>query len=530
MILSNKKRAVIGMKLSAIKTALKGGRWALLALAVSFCAPRLTQASFEDLGTGARATALGGAFTPLADDIHALYYNPAGLIYTRRKQLAATYGLLHSGLGDNSKLSNSYVAYGQPIKEKWGTLGISWHQLSLQELYSERAITLGYGRKIASKWAAGLNLKHLNRSFTAPTGQTNDFGVVDTTKVDPVFASGNSKSNIGLDMGLLYKPYRNYSYGLMLQNLNEPNMAIADNDRDVLPLTLRTGIAYNERNLILLGELDTRKTLAHSRDYYFNTAAEKWWLGAGFARGDLAVRSSLGFGSRSYSQITMGMSYRIDAFQLDYGFLMPLGGISFGSSQGNHRITLTLRFGKTVSEPDYEIRVKAAETSLKEAEDELENARQESEKMARELESLKQESEKRKAEIEQTRKSVGREAAVKESSNRFADSMDRYWRRKSEGASVVERIGILNQILGEYEDSGVNLSMVRKELEFAKSDRSKAEMDLAVSWNYYQKIVARGVSIPERIQLLSRMIERFARTGVDITYLREELQALKGAK
>lgn len=529
MIFQNKK-VVMKMSRGNWMVSVKVLTAALILAAGSIVLPQRASASFEDLGTGARATGLGGAFTPLADDIHALYYNPAGLVFVRRKEIAATYGLLHSGLGDKSKISNSFVAYGQPIKEKWGVGGISWHQMSLQDLYSERAITFGYGRKIAPKWAAGLNVKHLYRSFTAPTGQTSNLGVIDTTKVDPVFAGGNSKSNIGLDFGLLYRPYRNYSYGLMLQNLNEPNMAISNADKDILNMGIRTGVAYNERSLVLLGELDTKKSIGSGRDYIFNTAAEKWWVGSGFARGDLAVRGALGFGTRSFSQMTMGLSYRLDAFQIDYGFLMNLSGITLGTSQGNHRITLTLRFGKTVAEPDYENRVKAAESSLKDAEEELENARRESEKMAKELEQLRLESEKRKSEIEQTRRTVGREAAAKESVSRFAGAMDRYWRRKSEGASIIERIELLTQILSEFNDSGASTAAAQKELDIAKSDRSKAEMDLAISWNYYQKIVARGVSVPERIQMLSRMIERFARTGVDVSYLREELNSLKGKR
>jgi len=34
-------------------------------------------------GWGSRATAMGGAFTALADDFSAVYYNPAGLMYPR---------------------------------------------------------------------------------------------------------------------------------------------------------------------------------------------------------------------------------------------------------------------------------------------------------------------------------------------------------------------------------------------------------------------------------------------------------------
>ena len=487
-------------------------------------------ASFEDVGTGARASGLGGAFTSIADDVHALYYNPAGLVYLRRKEFSATYGLLHTGLGDGSKIGNSYVAYGHPMRETVGSFGLSWQQLSVDSLYTERTIGLGYGRRLSQKWAAGLTLKQLYRQFTAPAGQTDNLASVTSGAVDPVFANGNSQTAYGVDFGLLFRPYRNYSYGLLLQNLNEPNMALASGDRDIIPMLIRGGVAYSERNLTLVGELDTQRRLTSGRDYHFTAGAEKWWIGAGFAQGDVGFRGSLAFGSRNYSQITMGLSYRLEAIQIDYGFLMPLSGITFGSTQGNHRITFTLRFGRTVAEPDYELRMRAAENAAKKAEEELEAEKKESEQLAQELERMKEESQKRRAAVEETRQRSGNAAAVKQMSERFAEAMDHYWKRKSAGASVSERLAILTQVLRDFENSGVDLSIAESEYEIAKSDRAKAETDLQVSWNYYQKIVARGASVPERIQLLGRMIERFARTGVDLTNLKTELKSLQGGR
>jgi hypothetical protein len=259
-------------------------------------------------------------------------------------------------------------------------------------------------------------------------------------------------------------------------------------------------------------------------------AKDKWWLGSGFAEADLAVRGALSLGSREFSQLTLGLSYRLNAVQVDYGFLMPMGGMTLGNSQGTHRLTFSLRFGQTMADTDYELRMRAAEIAAKKAEEELEQARKESEKLEAELEKLKAETQKKKGEIEETRKTSGRDAALKAASSRFAESMDRYWRRKSEGAGMEERIGILTQILREYAGTGLEMSVAEKELAIAKSDRAKAEVDLAVAWSYYQKIVARGASVPERVELLSHMIERFARTGVDLTNVREELKSLRSRK
>src|SRR5581483_8551054 len=97
-------------------------------------------------------------------------------------------------------------------------------------------------------------------------------------------------------------------------------------------------------------------------------------------------------------------------------------------------------------------------------------------------------------------------------------------------ASVNERLALLTEILNGFQNSSVDVSIAQSEYEIAKSDRAKAETDLQISWNYYQKIVARGASVPERIQLLGRMIERFARTGVDLTNLKTELKSLQGGR
>ena len=119
---------------------------------------------------------------------------------------------------------------------------------------------------------------------------------------------------------------------------------------------------------------------------------------------------------------------------------------------------------------------------------------------------------------------------MEQAASQYADAMDRYWRKKSAGAGVQERSGILSQIIKDFSGEGLDLSVAEKELAIAKSDKAKADMDLAVSWTYYQKISARGASIPEKIQLLSRMIERFARTGADLTDVKAELESLKFKK
>ena len=55
-------------------------------------------AQFLKLGSGARAGAMGDAFTAIADDGFAAYYNPAGLARLERSQLGGAHSALFSGV------------------------------------------------------------------------------------------------------------------------------------------------------------------------------------------------------------------------------------------------------------------------------------------------------------------------------------------------------------------------------------------------------------------------------------------------
>ena len=46
-----------------------------------------TAAKFLSIGVGSKAVAMGGAFTSIADDATAMYWNPAGLSYFNTKEL-----------------------------------------------------------------------------------------------------------------------------------------------------------------------------------------------------------------------------------------------------------------------------------------------------------------------------------------------------------------------------------------------------------------------------------------------------------
>src|SRR5690242_8033218 len=72
-----------------------------------------------NIGAGARSMGMGSAFTALADDASAPYFNPAGLAFQDEHQLM----LMHAPLFLNSNYN--YLSSAHPFGDKWGAVAIS---------------------------------------------------------------------------------------------------------------------------------------------------------------------------------------------------------------------------------------------------------------------------------------------------------------------------------------------------------------------------------------------------------------------
>ncbi|MFQ5866752.1 MAG: tetratricopeptide repeat protein [bacterium] len=324
-------------------------------------------AQFEDLGVGARGIGMGNSFIGLADDGYSIYYNPAGLGRIGWQELVLDYGKLYWGLDDNSNLGQSFVGYAQSLKHM-GTLGVGWLNFALTRYYSEDTFMLAYGKRISNSKAgslsAGLSFKVLHKGFKK-TLYTENAVNLDTGDPkggrDPVFENGYSRTGFSTDLGLLYDLGRHHSFALTLNDINQPDMGLADRDR--LALGTKLGYAWRGRTFNMTSDLSSKR-----RDITFSAGAEKWFMGKTFA-----VRGGLGIGTREYASLSLGASYRYSRlFQFDYSFVYPLRGIS--SLYGSHRFSLTLRFGVKVPE---EVQVEA---ELRKTKSELESAKAAAEK------------------------------------------------------------------------------------------------------------------------------------------------------
>ena len=279
---------------------------------------------FDDLGVGARPIGMGSAFVGLVDDVHSLYYNPAGLSRLTQIEFTSGYGKLHWGLDDGSNLGNAFIGYAHPL-EKLGGIGIGWLHLGLRGLYREDTFIISYGNNLSSSLSAGLNLKLLYKQY-----DNNQY-----TKSDPLFEEkGYSRIGFSSDLGLLYNLTGNIFSGLSITDIIQPDMNLADKS-DKIPLGIRIGIAYRDKVSLINFALDA---VYKDGEFDVSAGAEKWLSGK-----SVGVRGGIDIGSNGFKSFSLGGSCQVSALEIDYAFIYPLFGL--GETYGSHRFSVTLRFG-----------------------------------------------------------------------------------------------------------------------------------------------------------------------------------------
>lgn len=314
----------------------------LIMVILLLLAPVPAYAAFQDTGWGARPVGMGGAFTAIADDSNAPLYNPAGLVQVQWNEVSAMYSRLFSGLtlysgnattgGDTSHLDQSYLSYVTRAS-KYGSFGFSWANFNTTSLYREDTFTLSYAHYLGDlipvlddQVSLGLNLKDLRRAVTLDASTVND----------PVFAGGDTRNVFTGDVGILWKPdqgpYEGWRLGFTAQNVTQPNVGFAAEDK--VPLELRLGAAYQSRQMPwLVPALDVTR-----RDGVtgVNGGVESWLFNdaLGLRAGGNNDDASAGI---SYYQ-TIGKK---TGFRLDYSFTVPY---YVQDSAGSHRLQITVYF------------------------------------------------------------------------------------------------------------------------------------------------------------------------------------------
>lgn len=298
------------------------------AQAAAFAAgPGTSAANFLKIPVGARETSLGGAFTAVADNADAVFYNPAGLGLLAVPEISYAFNNYLPGV------SQQWLAAAYPAAR--GTLGLGVNYLSVKAFDSydnsdnrtgsvsayDLALHLGYGGGLETdleflpSLRYGAAVKYISERL-------------DTSKA----------SGYGVDAGLLLlTPVKNLRFGLGLENLAASRLEFIRGGAKP-PFKFKTGASYRLGGRAVGSLLSLDYNSPEDGPGYLAAGIESVLYGA------LALRA----GYSSFGEISNGVSFGL-------GFGLPVRGgreirldYSYGATYdlGNvHKFGFSCKFG-----------------------------------------------------------------------------------------------------------------------------------------------------------------------------------------
>ena len=236
-----------------------------LFIPVSFSQDKLAQTGFEFLsvGTDARATGMGEAFTTMEGSSTALLYNPAGLAGLTTFTDISVNQL--KWIADIKYLSGTFAF--APYEGKYGVVGVSFMNVSYGEFKFTRVasnadgyvdidgwpkptalvIGLGYGKALSNQFSVGGQVKFASQSLgksyvPAYTTTTDASG---KTKTDTALTVRDySLGTLAFDFGTLYKTgLKSLAFGVSISNFSREIKY--ERESFQLPLLFKIGISMN---------------------------------------------------------------------------------------------------------------------------------------------------------------------------------------------------------------------------------------------------------------------------------------------
>ncbi len=253
--------------------------------------------AFLRMGLGARANAMGSAFTGLAEGATASHYNPAGIPMLETRQMNLSYRFLSLDRNFN------YIGFATGIsprvdeetgeKALKGGLAISWIHAGVGNIdgrdfagnhyqnfsNSENAFALSFGVMPTNFLSIGFTAQVLYNRF--PNMGDKDATISDT--------------GLGLDLGVMVKPLPYLTIGLTVKNINAKYSWKTDKlwEKDIdkvdrFPQTIRAGFALRYPYPWLLLAMDIEKNDLQDLKYFIGTEVkvmERFYLRGGLNDG-----------------------------------------------------------------------------------------------------------------------------------------------------------------------------------------------------------------------------------------------------
>jgi long-subunit fatty acid transport protein len=286
----------------------------ILVLIFIFCGVSFSQNTFEfmRIDNSARAGALAGTFTALADDPNVIFYNPAGL------NLVDNYAISFSYTGYLESIKLASLAYASEIKDvvKFGAAikYAGYGTMTEADEYgnklgdfsaNEMALIIGAGSTLDQNFYYGINAKFIYSKI-----------------------ADKSSTALAADLGLNYDiPEEMINIGFSILNLGA-QLSTYMGTKENLPLDFSLGVSKKMAHLPLRLSLDFHR-LNEDRDGFLDKF-RAFTIGAEFTLSkaltlrlgyDNERRKDLKVGTFSgISGFNGGVGLKVSTYTFDYGF------------------------------------------------------------------------------------------------------------------------------------------------------------------------------------------------------------------
>ena len=286
--------------------------------------------NIQNVGSGARAQGLGNSFVAIADNADAVFANPAGLGQVSQRQVSYTnVSLLYAGI-EGDDLGQHVVSYAQPLGEKMG-LGLGYERIG-SSLMSENGAFVSLSYQVERRLQVGLSAKYL---FWSVGAIPDDDG-----RPDPL--SNQSAGNVGVDLGLLWQsPVQGAQVGVLLKNLNQPNVAYGevagDEDAGALPMDVHVGVGYRLSSQSLVSIQYVRRDVTGEGENGLVVGGETQLVEGLLLRagGRRLLDEDAGGG------LNAGLGYQWNQLVFDYAYDI---GLDLTETNGAHRFSFAYEF------------------------------------------------------------------------------------------------------------------------------------------------------------------------------------------
>lgn len=256
------------------------------------------------LRPGARANALGTAFSSVADDPYTIFYNPAGL--RNFDGLEVRSGLARRFL-PRSPVGEASVAYVRPLPDTKRIVGLGYHAVRQTKLESMDTLTMGLGDSFT--------LKYLQRRVL--------YGY--TFKILSLRDPKKGHLGLGFDGGLIFTSDMGLNTALALSDID---LGLG---RSLTALTI--GNSYRWHDTLFAADLKVRGS--HSELFY--------GLEHSLFNSLLQFRAGKGVSLSGPDYLVLGLGFNAAPWVIDFASSIPWKG--FDRSAGLYEVNVGYRFG-----------------------------------------------------------------------------------------------------------------------------------------------------------------------------------------